>query len=133
MNVSNCRGCGRLFNALSDERICPACRQALDEKFQQVKQYLEEKPNSTVDQVSKDNEVSIKQIKQWIREERLTFSDGSLEGIDCEYCGKMIKTGRFCDECKSRMTNRLMSAYDKPEVKLEPRKEKDNKSRMRFL
>lgn len=133
MNVSNCRTCGRLFNALADERICPACRQALDDKFQEVKAYLEENPNASMEQVSKDNDVSVKQIKQWIREERLTFAEGSLDGIDCERCGKLIKTGRFCDECKSKVTNTLMSAYQKENPFKEPEPKKDNKNRMRFL
>ena len=26
-------------------------------------------------------------------------------GIPCENCGRMIRTGRFCDECKTKLTN----------------------------
>ena len=40
MNVTNCRSCGRLFNVLSNERICPECRKKLEDKFQAVKKYL---------------------------------------------------------------------------------------------
>lgn len=134
MNVSNCKTCGRLFNALADETICPACRRALDDKFQEVKEYLNEHVNATVEEVSRENEVSVKQIKQWIREERLTFAEGSLDGIECERCGKLIRTGRFCDECKNKVAGNLMKAYDTtpaPAAK-EPDK-RDNKNRMRFL
>lgn len=133
MNVSNCRTCGRLFNALADERICPVCRRALDDKFQMVKAYLEEHINASVEEVSRENDVSVKQIKQWVREERLTFAEGSLDGIECERCGKLIRTGRFCDDCKNRVASNLMSAYDKltPSVR-EPDK-RDSRNRMRFL
>lgn len=133
MNVSNCRTCGRLFNALADERLCPACRRALDDKFQEVKAYLDEHMNATVEEVSRENEVSVKQIKQWIREERLTFAEGSLDGIECERCGKLIRTGRFCDECKSQVASNLMSAYDKPAQAAREPEKRESKNRMRFL
>ncbi len=135
MDVRNCRNCGRLFNVLADERICPSCRQKLENKFQEVKEYLNDHPNASVDEVSMENEVTVKQIRQWIREERLTFSENSLEGIDCEMCGKIIKTGRFCDSCKAKLANNLMSAYDKPKKKEPDKKNGINRdgNRMRFL
>lgn len=132
MNVSNCRECGRLFNALSDERICPACRNAIEEKFQEVKKYLNEHPQTNMDQLANANDVSVKQIKQWVREERLVFSEGSLDGIECEQCGAMIRTGRFCESCKNSMANNLMSAIDKPKT-VERKKPSKDRDRMRFL
>ena len=90
MNVTNCRSCGRLFNVLSNERICPECRKKLEDKFQAVKKYLEENPHSSMETVSREMEVSVKQIKQWVREERLILSDASEAGITCECCGRMI-------------------------------------------
>lgn len=56
----------------------------------------------------------MKQINRWIREERLSFSPDSSYGIPCENCGRMIRTGRFCDECKTKLTNTLRSALDTP-------------------
>lgn len=133
MDVTNCRGCGRLFNVLSNERLCPQCRQKVEDVFAKVKQYLEDNPNSSVNQVAEANEVSVKQIKQWVREERLTFSADSMQGIDCENCGRMIRTGRFCDSCRQSLANTLRSAMDVPKsFELEHRNEKE-KDRMRFL
>lgn len=134
MNVTNCRGCGRLFNVLSNERLCPSCRQELEEKFQSVKLYLDDHPNASVEEVSRENDVSVKQIKQWVREERLSFTEGSIEGIECESCGKMIRTGRFCDACKMNMANHLMSALEGPKKAQEPKKKTSHDGdRMRFL
>mgnify|MGYP003491763667 CR=1 FL=1 len=132
MNVTNCRTCGRLFNQLTNEKICPACKQDLEDSFQKVKAYLEEYPNSTVEQVATDNEVSMKQIKQWVREERLVFSEGSLQGVECENCGVMIRTGRYCEECKLKIKGNLMSALDKPKDTTVRRQERE-RDRMRFL
>lgn len=133
MNVSNCKNCGRLFNAISRERICPNCQKQLDEKFVVVKEFLRENPNSSVDEVSKECEVSTKQIRQWVREERLTFSENSMEGIECERCGTMIKTGRYCETCKLAVGNDLRSVMDKPKVEQTVRKSAKDKDRMRFL
>ena len=40
MNVTNCRGCGRLFNQLSNEQLCPNCMEKMDEKFEVVKKFV---------------------------------------------------------------------------------------------
>ena len=132
MNVTNCRGCGRLFNVMNNSRLCPQCVAQLENKFQEVKTYLEDNPNSSINRVSEDNDVSVKQIKQWVREERLTFAEGSVGGIECEQCGTMIRTGRFCDSCKFKIANNLSSVLDKPKVEM-PRKQMHDKDRMRFL
>lgn len=133
MDVRNCRGCGRLFNYLSGPPICQACREKLEEKFQQVKEYLRENPNSSMQAVSDDNDVSVAQIRQWVREERLTFSEDSPIGIPCESCGKTIKTGRFCDECKNKMKNDFSSMIRKPQVVETVQKNTHEKDKMRFL
>ena len=117
---------------MNNSRLCPQCVANLENKFQEVKQFLEENPNSSINQVSEANNVSIKQIKQWVREERLTFAEGSVGGIECEQCGTLIRTGRFCDSCKFKMANNLASALDKPKVNM-PKKPTHDRDRMRFL
>lgn len=131
MDVINCKGCGRLFNALTRTRLCPNCQGKLEEKFQEVKKYINENSGATIDMVSQECDVSTKQIKQWIREERLTFSEESMQGIECEQCGAMIRSGRFCDACKSKLQNELRSATYIPSA--EEKKASREKDRMRFL
>lgn len=133
MNVMNCRSCGKLFNVLGHERICPECSRALEDKFQQVKAYLIEHPNSSVEQTSKDNEVSVKQIKHWIREERLTLSSPTESGIVCENCGRPICTGRFCESCRNSMANELQGAIGHPKRQKESSEMNRDGDRMRFL
>lgn len=93
MEVKNCNGCGRLFNYMGGAPLCDGCRKKLEQKFQEVKQYLDENPNASVNQVSEDNDVSVKQIKQWIREERLSLSEASLDGVTCEHCRRTDPDG----------------------------------------
>ena len=131
MEVVNCKGCGRLFNAITKVRLCPNCREKLEEKFQEVKKYINDNPGSTIDIVSEECDVSAKQIKQWVREERLSFSDASVHGIECEQCGAMIRSGRFCDACKAKLQNEFKNASYIPSV--EGKRSSRDKDRMRFL
>ena len=131
MEVKNCKGCGRLFNYMGGTPLCPSCMKLLDEKFQQTKTYIRENPRASLQEVSEECEVSIAQIKRWVREERLTFTEDSQIGIECERCGAMIRTGRFCDACKAKMTNQFDNMYEKPKVEME--KQERTKEKMRFL
>ena len=133
MDVRNCRNCGRLFNYFGGQPICQACKEELEVKYQQVKEYLRENPNSSIQKVSEDNEVSTKQITQWVREERLTFSDDSPVGIACEGCGANIKTGRYCEQCKSKMKNDFRSVLQSNSKPVEPVKRTSERDKMRFL
>ena len=74
-------------------------------------------------------------LKQWIREERLFFGDESPVGIDCEGCGAMIKSGRYCDKCKNELARGLMSATRKPQEDqpAETPKRGGHDNKMRFL
>ena len=90
MRISNCKGCGRIFNVLSDEQYCPNCQKKMDEKFDIVKRFVEDNPN-------------------------------------------VIRTGRFCDECKTKLTNTLRSALDTPKGQDKQLWQQDDKNRMRYI
>lgn len=131
MDVRNCKDCGKIFNYLNGAPLCPACMKKLDDKYSIVKEYIYDNPGASIQQVSEENGVSVGQLKKWVREERLAFSEDSLVGLECENCGTMIRTGRFCSRCKDSMLNKLGNIYKEPveEVK---KNFKDN-PKMRFL
>ena len=133
MNVRNCKKCGKIFNYIGGLPICPACKEEEEKKFETVKEYIGDHPRADIPEISKECEVETQQINQWIREERLTFTDDSPIGIQCERCGAIIKTGRFCDKCRYEMTHGLNEAFKKPDAPKPPEKPRDNGSRMRFL
>lgn len=126
MDVRNCRSCGRLFNYLSGPDICPACKDINEKKFHNVKDYIRENPRASIQEISDENEVTTSQIRQWIREERLQFSDDSMVGIECEKCGNMIRTGRFCESCKNAMANALSESIAKPVMEAPKKESKPN-------
>lgn len=132
MDVRNCKGCGKLFNYLSGPPLCPACISALDEKFEVVKEYIYDHPGAGMQEVSEELDVPIPQIRQWIREERLSFTEDSMIGLECEGCGVSIKTGRFCKSCKDKLAKGLTDLY--PEEKQEkPVNQTREKTRVTFL
>lgn len=134
MDVRNCRKCGKLFNYAMGPIICPQCRDLQEEKFQEVKAYVSDHSGCGIAEVSEACDVTPQQIKQWLREERLQFSEESAVGLNCEVCGALIRCGRFCDKCKATMTQNFQNAYQKPAAP-EPEKKKDFKdsARMRYL
>ncbi len=116
MEVRNCKNCGRMFNYIGTP-LCPSCEK--------------EHKDASITQVAEENDVSVNQIKRWVRQERLAFTDASQVGLECENCGAMIRTGRFCDNCKAKMTNELSSTIKKGAAVQQP-KQKES-ARMRFL
>lgn len=135
MNVKPCKRCKRLFNYVTGPNICPSCRNEMEKEFQIVKKYIEENPGSDIKKVSNECEVDANMIRQWVREERLQFSDDSGVGLDCERCGAVIRSGRYCDNCKREMTNSFNSVIRsaKPAESASSKADSDHKNKMRFL
>lgn len=124
MEVKVCKNCRRLFNYLYGPDLCPKCMQLVseervssekkmsgsiirpmvaeeEEKYKQVKEYIINYPKATVSQIAEVNEIPPSKIFEWIRDERLEFSDDSQSAwFECEKCGAKIKSGRLCPNCK---------------------------------
>ena len=132
MNVKNCRKCRKLFNYVIGPFLCPSCKEELEAKFQEVKKYVQENMGAGIHEVSEACDVSISQIQQWVREERLMFSESSAIGLDCERCGKSIRSGRYCIECRNELTNELKGAMGQQTAYI-PKKSERDKARMRYL
>lgn len=120
MNVKNCRKCGKMFNYITGEAICPQCKDAAEEQFQIVKKYVQDNKQAPINEIVENCGVDAKQIKQWIREERLFFSDDSPVKISCEGCGCQIPTGRFCENCKKETLNNMSNASRRPQTDSAP-------------
>lgn len=134
MNIRNCRNCGRIFNYVAGSVICPACRESMEAKFQEVKEYIREHKGVGIAQVAEACDVEASQIRQWLREERLEVTEDSAMFLNCDNCGAPIRCGKFCEKCKSSMTkgfNEVLSAsHPTPE---QPTKKKEDGAKMRFL
>ena len=63
MEIITCKGCGKLFNYIQGQRICPSCQKRIEDKFIEVKKYVRENPNADIQVISADMDVSVRQIK----------------------------------------------------------------------
>ena len=117
MDVRNCKMCGHLFN-YTNSPLCPQCNKKLEERFQDVKEYIRENPGAGMATVAEDTGVPVQQLKKWVREERLAFTKDS--GITIE-----------CEKCKNALSNSFSGLYQtsKPVDK----KARDASAKMRFL
>ena len=77
MDVRNCKGCGRLFNYYGGVPLCKACKDKLEEKFQEVKDLSFQKIHhlvwnvKAVEQLSKQG-VSVRNANvKWKRTSRV--------------------------------------------------------------
>ena len=70
--------------------ICQDCKDSMEKRFYDVKEYIRENPKCNIQEVSDAMEVSKHQIRQWVREERLQFSEDSNIALQCEKCGAKI-------------------------------------------
>lgn len=122
MELINCKECGRLFSS-SGPKICPDCRQSEEEKFDLVKEYLWENPNSTVKKVAEATGVEEDLIIKFMRNGRLDSEGLMIDyNLECKRCGAEIKSGLLCSSCRSKMISDFNQG-DEPEKK---EKKKDN-------
>lgn len=134
-NIINCRGCGTLFRRMTNDRLCPQCVKKLEEKYTEVRKYISDNPGVSIMQVSREMDISVDQIKAWIREDRLQLNEAGDPDFCCLQCGVPIKSGKYCEHCKSRVLNTLNSAYHKEAPIPEPPKRNtgSDRDKMRFL
>ncbi len=125
MELKVCKNCRRLFQYIYGPEVCPDCLKNLShaepgkpeedhsitlaaksinselELFDKVKEYIIAHPKATISDISLAMDVPPKRLFEWIREERLEFSDDSKDAwFTCERCGAKIKSGRLCSRCK---------------------------------
>ena len=110
MKIKNCRECGHIFEYIAGPQVCPSCYKANEKKFKEVRDFIYDHENATISIVSEACDVSERQLRQWVREERLELKSASISGVTCESCGRPITTGRFCNKCKALTIKELTDA-----------------------
>ncbi|MCD7837201.1 MAG: flagellar protein [Lachnospiraceae bacterium] len=137
MNIRNCKSCGRIFNYVAGACLCQPCREKMEIKFNEVKEYIRANPGVGIPEVSEECDVEASQIRQWLREDRLEITENSPIFLNCESCGAPIRSGRYCDKCKLEMTNGFKNVLkgNQPTGHVAPPRNKTDGSgaKMRFL
>ena len=137
MNIRNCKMCGKIFNYVTGPVLCPTCRDTMEAKFQEVKEYVREHKGAGIAEVAEACDVDASQIRQWLREERLEVTEDSAIILSCEACGAPIRCGRFCEKCKMEVTkgfNDVVRANRAAAAEaMQKNRRGDDPAKMRFL
>lgn len=134
MNVRNCRSCGCIFNYVTGPVTCPACREKLEMKFREVKDYIRENKGVGITEVAEACDVEPGQIRQWLREERLELAADSAVFLRCENCGQPIRSGRFCEKCTLNMAKGFQEVLNAGKQTVpKPVKNEGEGPKMRYL
>lgn len=127
MELKNCEKCGRAFGAEDGQKLCTKCLMStIEDDFKLVRDYLYDNPGADVGEVSEATGVARPVILKLLKDERIEVVDEENAILRCSVCGKSIKSGRKCDECKNEFaqalvkTAREMKASEtKKEIKVE--------------
>lgn len=111
MSFSNCPKCGKLFHFINNP-LCDNCKKEEEEIFEKVREYVKDNPGSNINKISQETEVSQKKILKYVREGRIELSSEIGMGIQCEKCGRNIRTGKFCTNCISNLSKHITKSYD---------------------
>lgn len=113
MSIKNCSRCGRMFQSEGPGKLCARCLDNDEEDFKVVREYVYDNPNSNIPEVAECTGVTEEKILKFLRQGKLVLKDELSMVLDCERCGKPIKSGRFCDSCTNEMSRDLRSAASK--------------------
>ncbi|RKD24239.1 hypothetical protein BEP19_07490 [Ammoniphilus oxalaticus] len=100
-HLDHCVRCDALFVVVGS-RICSSCLKQIEEEFQVCAAFLRKKENrmSTLQEMSEQTGVSVYQITEFIRQQRLIVDSYTNIEYPCEGCGKLVQKSRFCSDCK---------------------------------
>jgi len=97
----SCKICGRFFESEDAAEYCPVCKKNDEIMYTAVREFLLEKPRSSIFTVTSELKIPVKVIKRFLREDRLEIVESNNNFLKCERCGKSISSGYYCRECKS--------------------------------
>ena len=107
-----CKRCKKIFNSYFDKDICQSCESELEEGLKRVKDYLWDHKGASIDEVTHECEVDRRDIKTWLKQERIQLGEDSTIELECEKCGCRILSGKYCDRCKFETVNALNGIVD---------------------
>lgn len=109
LNVGYCPRCGRLFSR-SYHEVCAHCVKEIEDQYTLCREYLKENRYATLEQLSEDTGVPMKQILKFLREGRLATADSPNISYPCESCGTPIREHHLCSNCRDRLAKRITRA-----------------------
>ena len=102
MNLDHCPRCGKLY-AKNFRDLCPSCIKEIDNEYELCADYLRKNRGITTQELANATGVSVKQITRFIREGRISIAHLPNLTYECDSCGRPIRDGNMCIECRHRL------------------------------
>lgn len=118
LNVANCPRCGRLFQK-GMHNVCGACVKEEEDQFNACVTYIKDNRNCTINELSNETGVTIRQITKFIKDGRIFISDNPNMGYPCDSCGEIIRSGKLCSACSNRITQGIQKLQEEDQRKAE--------------
>ncbi len=103
MALVNCERCGRVFDSgKAGESLCKECIIEEQKDLKKINDYLRKNPMANIMEASKDTGIARGKILRLIKGGSLKMRK-PMEEHKCRICGKIIKAGTICDECRVKI------------------------------
>lgn len=106
LNVANCDRCGKVY-VKNNYGMCTNCIKDLEAEYEKCLKFLRENRSCTIQELSDETGVDMKQIVKFIREGRISIRNHPNMAYECDICGTSIRTNNICDDCRTRLTKDL--------------------------
>lgn len=103
--IDTCNACGKLFPRRS-MRLCAGCSLAEHNRFQLVRDYLDEFGGGSVTEIAQATGVSGADVRRFFEGGRLVAIQGAAGACTCS------GTGDRCRACRSELTSSLKDLHD---------------------
>lgn len=97
-----CKECGgiMIFKGVGEYQ-CEDCKARDYDDYGKVRAFLEEHKGANAAEVEAATGVKQKTIRLMLKESRLEVTENSKAFMNCERCGKIIRSGRLCPKCET--------------------------------
>ena len=111
MRTYTCRKCGKKYESDGlTEGLCNDCLMDKLDKYHQVREYLWEHPGTNASTLAAECGCTVREVMQWVREDRFMLTDGSKILLYCANCGTKITSGVYCKECQGKIARNEAAA-----------------------
>ena len=108
-DVINCPSCGNLMVRNKFRDVCENCWKEEEKQFDIVYKFIRIRENraATIPQVVEGTSVDEDLLLKFIKTGRLKITQFPNLGYPCDRCGTIIRTGKLCDSCASKLREAL--------------------------
>ncbi|MGG5255325.1 TIGR03826 family flagellar region protein [Neobacillus sp. SM06] len=117
----NCPNCNEIFVKSKFRDVCPKCWKQEEEDYNTVYQFMRKRENraATIEQVVRQTGVKEELVLKFIKKGRIQITHFPNLGYPCDRCGRIIRTGKLCENCTAELREDLQTFQSEEKRKLE--------------